>query len=89
MDPGVATDSLATTDDKAEMAAEEERAGRKERDWVREKGMRELLATTRGLLLHFPGSCRFNNSSSREDDDWNTYVHVTSYIARGETGEQR
>ena len=36
-----------------------------EREWAREKRMKELLLATRGLLLHFPGSCRFNNSVSR------------------------
>ena len=73
MDPCVATDSLDTTHKAGDGEMAEARE-KKERDWAREKAMRELLATTRGLLLHFPGSCRFNNSSSRDDDDWNTYV---------------
>ena len=46
---------------------------KREREWAREKRMKELLLATRGLLLHFPGSCRFNNSVSRDDDDWNSY----------------
>ena len=46
---------------------------KREREWAREKRMKELLLATRGLLLHFPGSCRFNNSVSRDDDDWNRY----------------
>ena len=47
-----------------------------DRDWVREKRMKELLLATRGLLFHFPGSCRFNDGSSPEHDDWNTYVRA-------------
>ena len=50
--------------------------GENERDWAREKQMKVLLTATRGLLLHFPDSCRFNNSSSRDEDDWNTYVRA-------------
>ena len=48
---------------------------KREREWAREKRMKELLLATRGLLLHFPGSCRFNNSVSRDDDDWKEADH--------------
>ena len=57
---------------------EEEEEGRRElgveRDWAREQRMKERVQTTRGLLLHLPGSCRFNDDISYSGDDWNTYV---------------
>ena len=56
---------------------------KREREWAREKRMKELLLATRGLLLHFPGSCRFNNSVSRdEDDDWNRYPSHYLYAVK-------
>ena len=67
-----------------EMLSAGEKVGReRQRDDEREKNMKALLATTRGLLLHFPNSCRFNNSSSGEDDDWNTYVSICQGGKRG------
>ena len=60
---------------------EEEEEGRRElgveRDWAREQRMKERVQTTRGLLLHLPGSCRFNDDISYDGDDWNTYVSAS------------
>ena len=60
--------------------SESSESAESERDWEREREMKELLSVSRGLLLHFPGSCRFNGGGSldqdncREEEDWNTYV---------------
>ena len=61
----------------------------RERDWAQEERMKELLAVTRGLLLHFPSSCRFNNGSSRDEDDWNTYVRAVLRRKEGGRGRER
>lgn len=79
MDDWTATDSsteLAASSEKEDSGSVGSGSGKTEREWAREKRMKELLLATRGLLLHFPGSCRFNNSNSRDEDDWNTYVRT-------------
>lgn len=58
------------------MDEDDEARGQVERDWAREEIMKEKLLSTRGLLLHLPRSCRFNNSSVEEENDWNTYVRA-------------
>lgn len=58
------------------MDEDDEARGQAERDWAREEKMKEKLSSTRGLLLHLPRSCRFNNSIEEEENDWNTYVRA-------------
>ena len=64
---------------------EKEEDEEQERDWEREERMKEKLLTTRGLLLHIPGSCRFNDSSN-EENDWNTYVRAQKSTRRSPRG---
>lgn len=71
MDDTSSSDSLVKLDSSLIKSRDYGVGGTRERDGAAEKRMKELLRTTRGLLLHFPSSCRFNNE---EDEDWNTYV---------------
>ena len=60
----------------SEDVREGEAGGHGERDCEREERMRARLLATRGLLLHLPYSCRFNDSATEQENDWNIYVRM-------------